>query len=509
MSYTRGQLEEIQAGVYVPEPVTITFDGTGNNGKVAAASALTTALTGTNNDLTFTAASNGIAGDDITIEYTKDRKPTGSALEVEVSGSAITVNLLTSLGVKATGTLTSTGVFSNTETVTIGDTTYTFVSALSAGPTVPYEVLIGASAAASLDNLKSAVNGTAGVGTTYSVGTEAHPDVTATTNADDSQVFEAIEVGTAGNAIATTSTAADNAFGATTLGSGEDVDQILTLASEVDAAIDAHTAAAALVTPANAGGNDGTGVVTTMAATNLTGGSDGTVDLFTIEADGLIAILGDCSTDLTGATATLEVGFTGNTAALIPQATATTLDQNERIDRTGVISTTTVPDVKPFMPVRAGDVVKLTVGTATITAGVVDWQLFYKSFDREKLEITNDAGDPIGVTEQYAPVYEDNTNGKAVVEHRYTPFRATADAQIKAGAGFIHAISVNPTTATPTAGLLTIYDSLTETGTILHSEWVFATSPGHTILLDMTFATGLYVGYDATLANVSVDGTYR
>lgn len=120
-----------------------------------------------------------------------------------------------------------------------------------------------------------------------------------------------------------------------------------------------------------------------------------------------------------------------------------------------------------------------------------------------------DSTGALWVRETLAPGYEDNNNGKAIVEHRYTSFRVTADTQVKAGAGFIHAINVNPTTATPTAGLLTIYDSLTETGTILHSEWVFATSPGHSIILDVAFSTGLYIGYDATLANVSVDGSYR
>lgn len=111
--------------------------------------------------------------------------------------------------------------------------------------------------------------------------------------------------------------------------------------------------------------------------------------------------------------------------------------------------------------------------------------------------------------EGFAPGYEDNTANKAVVEHRYTSFRVTADGQVKAGAGFVHVVNVNPTTATPTAGLLTIYDSLTETGTILHSEWVFATDTAHSIILDKSFGTGLYIGYDATLANVSVDGSYR
>jgi hypothetical protein len=86
--------------------------------------------------------------------------------------------------------------------------------------------------------------------------------------------------------------------------------------------------------------------------------------------------------------------------------------------------------------------------------------------------------------------------------------RHTADGQVKAKAGFIHTVSIAPTTATPTAGLLSIYDSASETGTVVYSEWVFATTPGHTIILDVFCDNGIYVGYDATLANASVTVGY-
>lgn len=111
--------------------------------------------------------------------------------------------------------------------------------------------------------------------------------------------------------------------------------------------------------------------------------------------------------------------------------------------------------------------------------------------------------------EQYAPAYEDNTNSKAIVEHRYSYGRATADTQIKGSAGFIHTVSIAPLTATPTAGLLTIYDSSAESGTVIYAEWIFATDVGHTIELNVTTATGIYVGFDATLANVQVTVAYR
>lgn len=90
----------------------------------------------------------------------------------------------------------------------------------SGAATVANEVLIGADAAASLDNLKSAINDTGTEGTHYSYGTDAHPQVTATTNADDSQVVEARDFGVTNASIATTETAANASWGAATLASG-------------------------------------------------------------------------------------------------------------------------------------------------------------------------------------------------------------------------------------------------------------------------------------------------
>ncbi len=120
--------------------------------------------------------------------------------------------------VKAEGTLTSTGTApANNDTVTIGGYTYTFKTALTGAA---FEVLIGASAAAALDNLKSAINATAGAGTTYGTGTYAHPDVTATTNTDTTQLVVARLAGTAGNAIASTEVSSQLSWGAATLASG-------------------------------------------------------------------------------------------------------------------------------------------------------------------------------------------------------------------------------------------------------------------------------------------------
>lgn len=111
--------------------------------------------------------------------------------------------------------------------------------------------------------------------------------------------------------------------------------------------------------------------------------------------------------------------------------------------------------------------------------------------------------------EQYLPGYEDNTNNVAKVEHQYSYSRKTADGQVKGSAGFIHTVSISPLTATPTAGLLSIYDSTSETGTLIYTEWVFATTPGHSVILDTICNAGIYVGFDGTLANIAVTVSYR
>lgn len=146
----------------------------------------------------------------VAINADSDEIPVGSILR---TGTPVS-------GVKATRTLTSTGVApANGATVTIGSRTYTFQTTLT---NVAGNVLIGVSAAVALDNLKSAINGTAGAGTTYAAATTAHPDVTATTNTDTTQVIEAIVAGTGGNAIAVTETSTVLSFPSATLTGGID-----------------------------------------------------------------------------------------------------------------------------------------------------------------------------------------------------------------------------------------------------------------------------------------------
>ncbi|UOF78687.1 hypothetical protein [Caudoviricetes sp.] len=76
--------------------------------------------------------------------------------------------------------------------------------------------------------------------------------------------------------------------------------------------------------------------------------------------------------------------------------------------------------------------------------------------------------------------------------------RITGDSAVASQARILHAIIVNSVTV---AGTLTIYDNTAESGS---SPFVFpfttAAVPGQVILVDAEFTTGIYAGYDATLA---------
>lgn len=120
-------------------------------------------------------------------------------------------------GVKATGTFSVTGQPANTNTIVCGGKTYTWKTAL-----VPAEgeIKIGASAAESLDNLKSAINGDAGTYNSTHSCAATNANVLATTNTDTTQVIEFLWEGTFGNASSTTDTTANGSWGGATLSGG-------------------------------------------------------------------------------------------------------------------------------------------------------------------------------------------------------------------------------------------------------------------------------------------------
>lgn len=135
-------------------------------------------------------------------------------------------------GVKASSTLTSDATApSDGDTVTIGYLTYTFKTTLTGQA---FEVLIGASAAIALDNLKIAINDSGGTeGTEYGVGTYAHPEVTAEANANTTQEITARQFGTASNSIPTIEASTHLAWDDTTLGGASATPGVANVLNEV------------------------------------------------------------------------------------------------------------------------------------------------------------------------------------------------------------------------------------------------------------------------------------
>jgi len=115
------------------------------------------------------------------------------------------------------------GVTDAAATVTIGTTEYMFVDVLSetnGAVAIVNQVLEGVSVAASLDNLKLAINHGSTEGTNYSTGTVVHETVIATTNTDTAQTVIARIPGVSTNATPTTETLANTTWADTTLGGG-------------------------------------------------------------------------------------------------------------------------------------------------------------------------------------------------------------------------------------------------------------------------------------------------
>lgn len=174
---------------------------------------------------------------------TKTKSFASSQTSIATVNSSTGVVTGVAAGVKATRTLTSDATnVSDNDTVTLGDVVYRFKNTMAAA----YDVKVGASAAASLDNLKAAVNASGTPGTEYFAGTEAHPLVTATTNTDTTQVFEAKSVGVAGNDIAALEGSSHLSFPSTTLTGGLDATATITVTttdgSKTDTAVVTVTA---------------------------------------------------------------------------------------------------------------------------------------------------------------------------------------------------------------------------------------------------------------------------
>ncbi len=381
-SFKPTELQEIQAGVRAAGAIkTVTFDAGISSGKLSTKAAASTVLTGANNDMTFTADTAGLAGNLISVTYRAPDVTTARSIEVDCSGNSITVNLATASLTAASKVLTSDNTeLTDGDTVTIGTTVYRFKDTMAQAYDVKRN---GTTADTTMGNLIKAINGTGTPGTEYFAGTVAHPTVSAGALAAHAFTATARTAGSAGNAIllAEASTHLSWASGAVLLSGGTDAGQVISLASEVKTAIEANTAAAALVDITNFAGNDGTGVVTAMSALALAGGSDGTIPLFTVTGGVICSLRGYIETTLTGTSATLVHGVTGTTNMLIPILTATTLTTRKGIDKSAaVVARGTALDHVPLWYVQ-DESIFATTATAAVTAGKIHYILDYIALD--------------------------------------------------------------------------------------------------------------------------------
>jgi len=138
------------------------------------------------------------------------------------------VSVTITTAVIASSTLTSDATApSNNDTVTFTGTldgtllteVYTYKTTLTGAAN---EVLIGASAAAALDNIKSAINDSGTEGTHYGTGTVASVLVNATTNTDTTQLVVANIPGTLGNSFTTAEASTHLSWTGSTLSGGVD-----------------------------------------------------------------------------------------------------------------------------------------------------------------------------------------------------------------------------------------------------------------------------------------------
>ena len=122
-------------------------------------------------------------------------------------------------------------------------------------------------------------------------------------------------------------------------------------------------------------------------------GAQGTFTIFTVTGDILLSVVGLCQVLMdSGGAATIELGIDANSAVMIAQTTATDLDQYETWQDA-------VPEVNPgivdlfggarqFVVANGMDVL-LTVATADLTAGDLDFHAFWMPLSADGNVVTN------------------------------------------------------------------------------------------------------------------------
>jgi hypothetical protein len=250
-----------EAGTVVPS--VISSDTYTRTSVAAVAAAVTTAISGANNDLVFTAVEEGLAGNSITVEYVNTAVPS-QALELQLSGSAITVNLALDAGTAQVETMTIVG------TVTLAGTVdWEFTSALTGTISGSVNADLNDSAIDVGILITAALQANATISEHWTITNAGDEDIIIATAkvaaADDATANMGYDNGTAtgmtGDATSTNTTAGV-------------APAITTTADELKTAILADDDISALITADDAAANDGSGVLVAMSPATLASGSD-------------------------------------------------------------------------------------------------------------------------------------------------------------------------------------------------------------------------------------------
>lgn len=115
--------------------------------------------------------------------------------------------------------------------------------------------------------------------------------------------------------------------------------------------------------------------------TNAIGDHDGTGDPFTIfNVTGTVKakVIGICTTTLSGASATLEVGVTGTTAGIIAQTSADAIDVNEIWHDATPDASVELESVMAEKIISNGLDIQGLVGTANIVSGKIKFLCIWR-----------------------------------------------------------------------------------------------------------------------------------
>ncbi len=97
---------------------------------------------------------------------------------------------------------------------------------------------------------------------------------------------------------------------------------------------------------------------------------------------------------------------------------------------------------------------------------------------------------------------ENLTVNRMFAEDNYTYSRKIADGQVLSAAGYVHHVSISPIGSVVSAGVLTLYDSLTASGTIVYSTQLTQATAPHTINIMSNMGTGFFIGFSSVVGSV-------